>query len=285
MNLSERFPTLWLLTSFALIAFAANSVFCRLALADGSMDAAAFTVVRLLSAAVVLSVIALMQHERKLLDYGSWSAAGCLFTYAAAFSYAYVSLDTATGALILFAAVQFTMIAVAMWRGQHLQRWEWAGLLLAVTGFVWLMLPSASAPSLAGFLLMSVAGVAWGAYTLLGHQSTHAVLDTAGNFIRTMPAALLLAVLTLPTMHGSYASMVWAIASGALASALGYAVWYQALRHLSTPRAAVLQLLVPLIAAAGGVLIGEVITLNLIVASSLILGGVWLVIASKSTAS
>ncbi|MDQ6978607.1 MAG: DMT family transporter [Mariprofundaceae bacterium] len=269
------------MTAFALIAFAANSVFCRLALADGNMDATTFTVVRLLSAAVVLSIIGLHQQGRTVLAYGSWQAAACLFVYAAAFSYAYVSLATATGALILFAAVQFTMIAVAIWRGQHVQRWEWAGLLLAATGFVWLTLPSASAPSLAGLLLMSISGVAWGAYTLLGHQSTHAVLDTAGNFIRTIPAVVILAVLTLPSMHWSHAALGWAIASGTLASAIGYVLWYQALRHLSTPRAAVLQLLVPVIAAAGGVMIGELITVDLMIASSLILGGVWLVIAAR----
>jgi drug/metabolite transporter (DMT)-like permease len=274
-------PVLWLFTAFALIAFAANSVFCRLALADGSMDASSFTVVRLLSATIVLSLIALYQRGGKVLAYGSWSAASCLFIYAAAFSYAYISLATATGALILFAAVQFTMIAVAIWQGQRLQRWEWLGLLLAAMGFVWLTLPSAEAPSFSGLWLMTLSGVAWGAYTLLGHQSTHAVLDTTANFIRTMPAAGILALWMFPSMHSSYASLMWAIASGGLASAVGYAVWYQVLRHLSTPRAAVLQLLVPLIAATGGVMIGEPVTINLIIASSLILGGVWLVVNAR----
>jgi len=281
VKLNGRAPTLWLLTACALIAFAANSVFCRLALADGGMDAPTFTVVRLLSAAVVLGMIGLHQQGRSVLAYGSWPAAVCLFVYAITFSYAYVSLATATGALILFATVQFTMIAVAIGRGQYLQRWEWAGLLLAATGFVWLTLPSASAPSWAGLLLMSISGVAWAIYTLLGHQSTHAVLDTAANFIRTIPAAIILAMLTLPSMHGSYAALGWSIASGVLASAVGYAVWYQALRHLSTPRAAVLQLLVPVIAAVGGIMIGELISVDLIIASSLILGGVWLVIAAR----
>ena len=208
---------------------------------------------------------------------GSWRGAAMLFLYAICFSVAYLDLDTATGALILFAAVQLTMIAAAIVQGQHLNKLEWAGVLVAMSGLVYLLLPGASAPSLMGFLLMAGAGIAWGFYTLIGRGSRQAMADTSWNFVRTLPMALVLVLwaLTVGSWHMTGSGVLLAVLSGALASGLGYTAWYIALAGLSISQAAVLQLLVPVIAAVGGVfIVSEALTLNLLVASVIILGGI-----------
>lgn len=277
------------LTIIALIAFAANSVLCRLALGQGAIDAAAFTAIRITSGAILLLTIFYLQNQAKRSEQqttqarGSWLSAGMLFLYAAPFSFAYLTLDTGTGALILFGAVQLTMILAALHQGNKLHYLEWAGLITAFAGFVYLVLPGVSAPPLEGFLLMSLAGVGWGLYTIRGKGSQNPLADTTFNFARAVPLAILLLVFALKQMHVSSTGMFLAIASGAIASGLGYTIWYMALRGLSTSQAAVVQLSVPIIAAFGGVVfVAESITMRLIVASVLILGGIGLVVLGKN---
>ena len=267
----------------ALIAFAANSVLCRLALGADAIDAASFTVIRLISGVAILYII-FKATDRKAheLSQGSWRAGLMLFLYAITFSFAYISLDAGTGALILFAAVQITIIAVSTFRGQRLSLPEWAGVVIAFTGFVYLVLPGVSAPSTSGFLLMTVAGIAWGMYTLYGKGSTRPLADTAFNFIRTVPLALIVALIAITHAHYSIHGVVLAVLSGGVASGLGYTIWYSALRGLSATQAGIVQLLVPVIAAVGGILfISEAMTLRLLVSSLLIIGGIFFVIVGK----
>ena len=218
---------------------------------------------------------------------GSWRGAAMLFLYALCFSLAYLELDTATGALILFAAVQLTMIAVAMLRGDYLNGLEWAGVLIAMAGLVYLLLPGAGAPSITGFVLMAAAGIAWGFYTLIGRGSSHAMADTSWNFIRTAPMTLMLVFWALAAgdWHMTGSGVLLAVLSGALASGLGYTAWYIALAGLGISQAAVLQLLVPVIAAAGGVfIVSESLTINLLIASVIILGGIGTVLYGRQKA-
>lgn len=276
-----------LFTTLALIAFAANSVLCRLALGEGSIDAAGFTVIRLLAGALVLmTLLRLGRNGRAPEDParsgGSWAAALMLFGYAITFSFAYITLETGTGALILFGSVQLTMILAALVGGQRLHGSEWAGVLLAFAGFVYLVLPGVSTPSLQGFVLMALAGVAWGLYTLRGRGSVTPLRDTAYNFSRTLPLALLVAAVALPQLQATPRGVVLAALSGALASGIGYSLWYSALRGLGAIQAAVVQLLVPVIAALGGVLfVGEPIALRLVIAAALVLGGILLVVLGR----
>ena len=276
-------------TTFALLAFAGNSVLCRLALGEGQIDAASFTVIRLLSGIVtliiILKLIQLTQSTpQKTTSKGSWSAALMLFVYAIAFSYAYVSLDTGTGALILFGAVQITMLLVGILSGNRLHYVEWIGVATAFCGFVYLVLPSVSTPSLTGFILMTVAGIAWGFYTLKGKGSKHPLGDTAYNFLRTLPLVAILLALTIPQIQLSQTGILLAVVSGAVTSGIGYTLWYIALGGLTPTQAAVLQLLVPVIAAIGGVVFaGELISTRLVVASALVLGGILLVVLGKPT--
>lgn len=280
-------------TAFALLAFAGNSVFCRLALGGGAIDAASFTVIRLLSGVFVLLVItALMvkgsdvkpgaESDVEKMSKGSWQAGFMLFLYALTFSYAYVSLDTGTGALILFGAVQITMILISLFRGTRLHYSEWLGMIVAFAGFVYLVAPALNTPSLAGFVLMTVAGIAWGGYTLKGRGSVNPLADTHYNFLRTIPFILIVAVLTFQNIDITPKGAILAVLSGAVASGIGYAVWYQALRGLSATQAAVLQLLVPVIAATGGVIFtDESISLRFIIASVLVLGGIMMVVLGR----
>ncbi|WP_323752997.1 DMT family transporter [Marinobacter sp.] len=270
-------------TVFALLAFAGNSVLCRLALGGNAIDAASFTIIRLLSGIAVLMVlVAMTKRPKKSQSRGSWLAACLLFVYALAFSYGYLSLDTGTGALILFAAVQITMIAVGIVSGNRLHVAEWLGLFIAFSGFVYLILPSVTTPSLMGFLLMTLSGIAWGGYTLAGRSSTQPLADTAYNFLRTSPFVLILLVFTLQSAQVTQQGVLLAIVSGAIASGAGYAVWYFALRGLSVTQAAVVQLFVPIIAAMGGVLVtDESITLRLTESSALVLGGILMVILGR----
>lgn len=278
-----------LFTAFALLAFAGNSVLCRLALGEESIDAGSFTVIRLLSGILVLSLLwYLMQrrtgaHQDKT-GRGSWGAAMMLFLYALAFSYAYINLDTGTGALILFGAVQITMILISLFKGHRLLWVEWLGLLLAFSGFVYLLAPVVNTPGLWGFMLMTLAGIAWGIYTLMGRGSDNPLSDTHFNFLRTLPCVVVMLILILASgeMNLSSKGIILAILSGAIASGIGYAVWYRALSGLSAVQAAVLQLLVPVIAAFGGVLFtNEIISIRLMLASLLVLGGIMLVVTGR----
>lgn len=273
-----------LLTLVALLAFAGNSVLCRLALNQGAIDAASFTAIRLCSGAAVLLLLVLLKNRKSLpqLKQGSWLSGLSLFIYATAFSYAYMSLDTGTGALILFAAVQLTMIITELVGGRRLSIVEWLGFGLAFIGLLVLLLPGAAAPSLTGFGLMALSGMAWAYYTLAGRGSSDALMDTSKNFLRALPFVVVLAIFALADLNFSNYGVLLAIASGAITSGLGYAIWYSALAGLTISQAAVIQLTVPIIAAGGGVLFAnELITMNLLIASCLVLGGVLLVILNK----
>ncbi len=270
-------------TALALIAFAANSVLCRLALGEETIDAASFTVIRLLSGALVLlAILAFSNDKEASASRGSWSASLMLFVYAVAFSFAYVSLDTGTGALILFGSVQITMILLSLVSGNRLHLSEWVGVIIAFTGFVYLILPEVTSPSVMGFLLMIAAGIAWGMYTLKGRGSDHPLKDTAYNFLRTIPLVIILLVITIQDAHYSAAGVLLAVLSGGIASGIGYTIWYIALGGLSTTQAAVVQLSVPVIAAFGGVLfVSEAITARLTLSASMVLGGILLVVLGR----
>ena len=272
-----------ILTILALIAFAANSVLCRLALDEQSIDAASFTVIRLLSGAFVLFLSLKISNRQKIVyTKTSWAAALMLFLYAATFSFAYMTLETGTGALILFAAVQVTMIFGSILIGNRLHLSEWLGMAIAFAGFVYLVLPGINTPSSAGFVLMTVAGIAWGIYCLIGRSSVNPLADTAGNFLCTVPLAVALAIVCLQNSHYSAEGVVLAILSGGIASGVGYTIWYMALIGLSATQAAVTQLSVPVIAALGGVLfVSEAITLRLTISSLVILGGILTVVLGR----
>lgn len=272
-----------LLTILALFAFAGNSVLCRLALINGSIDPLGFTAIRLASGALILFVLIGLSkptdHSGLVKETGSWLAAAALFFYAILFSYAYVSTDTATGALILFGSVQIAMILFSFVKGQPLSAAEWCGMLLALIGFAYLVYPELSKPSLSGFLMMVLSGLAWAVYTVLGQGAQSALRVTAYNFLRTIPMVVLLLVMLFGELAISSQGVYFAIASGALTSGLGYAVWYAALKGLTTIQAAVSMVSVPVIAAIGGLIFaGELITLRLAVASVIVLGGILVVI-------
>lgn len=274
-----------LYTLFALIAFAFNSILCRMALGGGEIDAASFTAVRLASGAVTLAIIAFaLNKKRNLAKSGNWGSAFFLFAYAILFSFAYISLTTATGALILFGSVQFTMIAVALLKGERPRIWEWIGLVTALGGLLYLLSPGLESPPLIGSSLMAAAGVAWGFYTLRGKGSENPLAETAGNFILAVPMMAIAAVPFLPRVEITGLGAIFAIVSGSVASGIGYAVWYAALRFHTATRAAVLQLAVPVIAAFGGVfLLQEAVTTRLVTASIFILGGIALTNFRKRT--
>lgn len=296
------------LVSLAMLAFAGNSLLCRMALKHTGIDAASFTVVRLLSGALMLWLVVRVRSQaaptatdpaaagRDGFGGGNWISAFALFVYAAGFSFAYVSMPAATGALLLFGAVQATMIGVGVWRGERLRNLQWAGLALAVAGLVLLMLPGLAAPSLQGAVSMVAAGVAWGVYSLRGKTipkgpggpdrqnppAADPTRVTANNFLRTVPMALLLGLLAFRHLSPDPAGMGLAILSGALASGLGYAIWYRVLPALKATHAAAVQLSVPVIAALGGVvLLGEALSGPMVLAASAILGGIALVILEK----
>jgi drug/metabolite transporter (DMT)-like permease len=275
----SRTPTL-LLAFLALLAFAGNSLLCRLALKHTGIDPASFTSVRIFSGALTLWLITRSRRSQSASGAGNWPSALALFAYAAAFSYAYVSLTAATGALLLFGAVQATMIGYAIWLGERLLLRQWLGLLCAFAGLAALLLPGLSAPPASGATLMLGAGVAWGLYSLRGKAAGDPTRVTAGNFLRAAPMAALLSLLTVRWSAVDVAGLGYALASGALASGVGYAVWYTALRGLKATSAATLQLSVPVLAALGGIVfLGETVTLRLLLASAAILGGIALVMA------
>jgi drug/metabolite transporter (DMT)-like permease len=272
------------LTSLALIAFAGNSLLCRYALARTSIDPASFTTVRLLSGAAMLWLLVSMRGG-KAAGSGNWLSALALFAYAAGFSFAYVSLTAGTGALILFGAVQTSMIGYGLWAGERMRISQIAGLLLACGGLAGLLLPGLSAPPLASSLLMLGAGAAWGVYSLRGKGSGDPLRVTAGNFARTAPVTAGLSLLLSGTAVWDGAGIWYAALSGALASGVGYAIWYAALPSLKATTAATVQLAVPVVAAMGGIaFLGEQVTLRLVIASVAILGGIALVVLTGKRA-
>lgn len=291
-----------LLTLLAMVAFAGNSILCREALKNTQIDPATFTLVRIVAGACVLWLIVRFGPRAAGKVLGNWWSGLALFVYAAAFSQAYVSLPAAVGALLLFGAVQATMIGYGLWSGERLGWVQMMGLSLAAGGLTFLLLPGLSAPPLQGSVLMVSAGVAWGIYSLRGQGSPNATATTAGNFLRAAGFAFLVSAVEVASrlyaashgasfgavngaVHGASwdrAGLVYAVISGAITSGLGYAVWYTALRELSVTTAATVQLSVPVLAALGGVaLLGEVITLRLVIAAAAILSGVLLVITAK----
>jgi drug/metabolite transporter (DMT)-like permease len=279
------YARLVVLTSLAMIAFAGNSLLCRVALKDTSIDAASFTTIRLISGAVTLWLVARISRGTPA-GRGNWLSAFALFGYAAGFSFAYVSLPAATGALLLFGAVQATMIGYAIWAGERLLRLQLVGLVLALGGLAGLLLPGLSAPPLLGSLLMLSAGVAWGVYSLRGRGVGDPTKVTAGNFMRAVPIAAALSVLVHDGTSLDSAGFWYSVASGALASGIGYVIWYSALPALKATSAATVQLSVPVLAALGGVaFLGESVTPRLVLASVAILGGIALVILQKRNAS
>lgn len=274
------------LTSLAMTAFAGNSLLCRLALKQASMDAASFTTIRLVSGAAVLWLVTRTRRGAPA-GAGNWLSALALFSYATGFSFAYVSLPAATGALLLFGAVQATMIGHGLWSGERFGGLQLVGLVLAFGGLFGLLLPGFSAPPLEGSLLMLGAGLAWGIYSLRGKGAGNPTRVTAGNFLRAAPLAMAVSLIVSMSKGTSLdvAGFWYAVASGALTSGIGYAIWYAALPALKATNAATVQLSVPVIAALGGIVfLGEPITLRLGLASTAILGGIALVVLEKRAA-
>ena len=272
-----------LLTTLTMIAFASNSVLNRLALGQNTIDATSYTTVRLISGAVMLFMIAsLYRKNEQLILRGSWISAAFLFLYAITFSFAYLSLTAGTGALILFGSVQITMIIAALNSGERPHIFEWIGLFLALGGLVYLVFPGLAAPPPLGSVLMTIAGIAWGFYSIRGRGSNNPLAVTAGNFVYAIPMILLIRLVSLSNIHVSTNGILLATLSGALASGMGYVIWYAALRGLTTIRAAIVQLSVPVIAAWSGVIfLAENISLRLLVAGVFILGGIALAVFSR----
>ena len=275
-----------LLTAAALIAFAANSVLCRLALGANAIDAYSFTSVRLGAGALTLAVLVALRRAPRKATAGSWGGALYLILYALPFSLAYLELETGTGALLLFGAVQLTMIGLGMRRGERPGALEWLGLLGAASGVVYLVSPGVTAPDPSGAGAMILAGIGWGLYSIAGKSAGDPTDVTAANFRRAAIIVVPLSAAAVPWMQWTSRGVMLAAASGALASGLGYAIWYRALQHLTATRAALVQLAVPALAAAGGVLlVGERITLRLGVATAVILGSIAIGTLGRSRAA
>lgn len=271
------------LSTLTMLAFAANSLFCRLALVNATNDPVSFTIVRLLSGATILSIIFAKGLKSKPLEWNKkiFLAPLMLLSYALFFSLSYVKIDAGTGALILFACVQLTMMAAAFLRGQIMSIQEKIGVGLALSGFIYLLLPGINMPPLGSAALMALSGISWGIYSLLGQGTTNPIFSTSRNFVLTLPLLIIL-ILIFPidlTKQG----MMWAILSGALTSGMGYVLWYVVLKDLVTSTAAIIQLSVPALAAFGGVLfLDEDIQSRLIVASLLIFCGILIKVKSSS---
>jgi drug/metabolite transporter (DMT)-like permease len=270
------------LTVLALLAFAANSIFGRLALGGLSIDPASYTFVRLATGATSLWIIARWRHlDPAGISASTWTSGAMLFLYAVTFSFAYISLSTGTGALILFASVQITMLGVGLYRGERPRPAQWLGLFIAIIGLIYLVSPGITAPSPLGSLLMGTAGAAWGIYSLLGGGAKDPVITTSGNFLRTVPMALIILLPWLSSLNITPKGFLWAALSGSITSAIGYVIWYAALRGLTATLAATVQLSVPVIAALGGVVfMSEQLTSRLIASGTTILAGVGLAIWS-----
>jgi drug/metabolite transporter (DMT)-like permease len=270
-----------ILTSLAMVAFAANSVLCRLALGAGLIDAATFTSIRVLAGAAVLALV-LASRRRATSRRADWRSVLALFVYMAFFSFAYLSLSAGTGALVLFGAVQLTMFTVALRRGEQFSPVSWFGLALALAGLVYLVAPGVRAPDPLGAALMAVAGIAWGVYSLFGRSATDPAVSTAWNFIYSVPLVLVMSLLFVADAAVTVRGALLAAASGAIASGLGYVTWYAALRGLAATSAATVQLSAPVLAAIGGVvLLAEDVSLRLVLASIATLGGVAVVLLQR----
>lgn len=265
-------------------AFAANGLLCRMALGGGAIDATSFTTVRFVSGALALLLFGARPGLRATSRAGGWTSAAVLFAYAFPFAFAYAQLPTGTGALVLFGAVQVTMIVAGLIAGERPSAFEWCGLVGAIAGLVWLVMPGlSSSPPLGGAALMMAAGAAWGLYSLLARASTRPLDDVAGTFLRLAPATLAMSVILAAQRNSTARGLVLAVASGVIATAGGYVVWNIALRSLTATRAAILQLSVPVLAAFGGaVILQEAVTGRLITAAVLILGGIGLAIAGRT---
>lgn len=271
-----------ILTTGALVAFATNSLLCRFALGRGMIDPGSFTSVRLLSGTALLLVIVAVTKRGRIAVEGTWASGLFLAVYAATFSYAYISLTAGTGTLILFAGVQCTMILAAVWTGDRSGPLIWVGIAVALSGLVYLVLPDVRAASAAGATLMGCAGIAWALYSLRGRGASDPILETTGNFLRALPFVLIGSAVMSHSSEATWLGALLAATSGAVASGIGYVVWYAALRDLTTVQAAIVQLLVPVLTALGGVLfLSETMSLRLVVASVLILGGIALGFAGQ----
>ena len=267
-----------ILTTLTMIAFAGNSLFCRMALKETDIDAASFTSVRLLSGAVMLWLLMSLQRQAPL-AHGSWRSATALFIYAVTLSFAYRSIDTGAGALMLFSAVQATMLIAGFLTGERMTRIQTAGFVSAMVGLVILVSPGVEAPSVLDSLLMIASGVAWGVYSMFGRGQPNPAAATAGNFLRTVPMAVVLSLIALPWLRLDMQGVLYAVLSGAVTSALGYVLWYRVLQHMRAMTASTVQLSAPVLAAIAGILLlGEAITRDLVVSSVLILGGILLVL-------
>ena len=270
-----------LLAALAMTAFAANSLLCRMALVETDIDPASFTFWRLTSGALMLTLLVVMRNQKPLQE-GNMTSAITLFVYAAGFSFAYISMTTGAGALLLFGAVQVTMISWGLFKGERMSALQWGGFLLALVGLIMLLLPNAAVPQLSSALMMLAAGIAWGVYSLKGKGAKFPIEATAGNFIRATPLALVLLVIFWPGGEFHAEGMAYAVASGAIASALGYALWYSILVHIAAIKAATLQLSVPVLAVfAGWLFLDEPVTLRIILSSLAVIGGVAMVIWVK----
>lgn len=276
MNGSGHFPVrVVVCTAAAVVAFAANSILCRMALGPGAIDAASFSVIRFLSGAVMLLLISARTGKTFASVQGSWAAAIVLTVYALPFAFAYTWLSAATGALILFGGVQVTMLTTALVSGERPHPMQWAGVAVAIAGLITLMLPGLTAPSPAGAMLMAVASVAWGVYSLRGRGSPNPLAETTGNFVRAVPLIALVSLVALSGIHVETRGVLLSVASGVIATGLGYVVWYAALRGLSAVRAAVVQLAVPVLTTMGGVIVlGESVSVRLLASTILVLGGI-----------
>jgi drug/metabolite transporter (DMT)-like permease len=266
----------------AMLAFASNSILCRMALGEGAIDAASFTSIRLLSGALMLALILGYRNGGFRREKINLLSALMLFSYAICFSFSYVNLATGTGALILFGTVQLGLMLSGLLHGERPSKLAWLGIVLASAGLVYLLLPGVSAPPLSSALLMIAAGAAWSVYTIRGKSSSNPLASTGWNFIGTVPLALLTGLVFYADRHISSTGAILAMVSGALASALGYVIWYSLLPRISRTKAATVQLSVPVIAAFGGVvLLAEPLTSRLLVAGTVVLGGVYLTIRAS----
>lgn len=283
------FVRLMSLTLITMLCFAGNSVFCRLALRQTTIDPASFTSVRLISGALVLALIVYGRQRfwrtrviRSAGLGGNWISALALFVYASALSFSYADMSTGIGALLLFGAVQATMILTGLWRGERLNGQQTAGLVLALGGVVAILSPGLDAPPLVSALIMLTSGVSWGVYSLRGRGVADPTGDTAGNFLRATPMSVLLSALFLAHQHLDSQGVLYAVLSGALTSGLGYAIWYAVLPKLTRTRAAAVQLSVPVLASlAGALFVREPITLGLMLTSTAVLGGIAMVVYGK----
>jgi drug/metabolite transporter (DMT)-like permease len=270
-------------TILALIAFAANSVLCRVALRNGAIDPASFSTIRFASGALTLLLVTSFTGKRTL-SAGSWTSAGILFLYAIPFSFAYTRLSAAAGALILFGVVQLTMITAGLWKGERPRPLQWFGMGLSIAGLAYLLLPGFGTPSLPGAALMSLAGFCWGTYSLRGRGAASPLAQTTSNFVRSVPLIFSVSLLTISQFHIEGIGALFAVLSGIVASGAGYVIWYSALRGLTATRAAVVQLAVPILAATAGVIfLGEILSPRLIIASVMVLGGIGLALLRRET--